>query len=141
MHLPARFVTTSVWAFIPGPTDQSQPTDSQLVQDIVELPAGEVAASFLAFPGMCLVHPAQPDWWAWQARWESAADHLTVSFTLFEHLEPPHEVWGGSPITADCPSDVLLALLQHLNQRHAGIWLHDPDCGMHAFNHLDTRHA
>ena len=92
MQLPARFVTTPTWAFIPGPREQSEPTNSQDVQEIVELPAEEIAASFLAFPGLHLTHPAQPDWWSWQARWESAGDYIAISFTLFEHLDPPQEI-------------------------------------------------
>jgi hypothetical protein len=107
--------------------------NSQDVRSIVELPAAAVAASFLAFPGMRLTHPSEPDWWAWRSRWESGFDFIALDFTLFDDLG---DIWGGSQLTGDCPSSVILSLLRHMNQQHAGIWLHDPDCGMHAYEHF-----
>ncbi|HEX8371430.1 MAG TPA: hypothetical protein VF585_01515 [Chthoniobacterales bacterium] len=103
------------------------------IDRIVELPADLVATSFLAFPGLRLVQVPQSDWWAWQARWESGGDFIDVGFTLLEGLG---DIWGGSSITAHCPSSALLALLSHMTQRHHGIWLHDPQCGMHAYEHF-----
>ena len=133
MKLAARLTTRGRWAFIPGPSDQTRTPTRQWIREIVELPAAEVAASLLAFPGVHLAHPPQPDWWAWRARWEAGSDFIDLDFTLFDDLG---EVWGGSELTADCPSATVLALLRHLNQRHRGIWLHDPDCDMHASDHL-----
>ena len=133
MQLPSPFQANLDWALIPGPVDQVRPMSSLDIRDLVELPAATVAESFLAFPGMRLVRPAEPDWWAWRARWESAAGFIALHFTLFDELG---DIWGGSNIAADCPSSELVSLLYHMNQRHPGIWLHDPDCGMHAWQHL-----
>jgi len=133
MQLPTRFHANLDWALIPGPVDQTRPMASTDIQRLVELPADIVAESFLAFPGMRLVQPAEPNWWAWRARWESADGFIALHFTLFDELG---DIWGGSNITADCPSSALVSLLYHMNQQHPGIWLHDPDCGMYAWQHL-----
>src|SRR4029450_11062297 len=119
MQLSPRFNASSHWALIPGPADQSQPMNSQDVRRIVELPADAVAASFLAFPGMRLTHPPEPDWWAWPARWGPASDFIALNFTLFDDLG---DIWGGSQFTADCPSSALPSLLRRMNQQHTGIW-------------------
>ena len=103
------------------------------LRSIVELSADTVADSFLSFPGMRLTHPAEPDWWAWRARWESASDFIALGFTLFDHRA---DIWGGSEFAADCPSAAVLLLLHHMHQRHGGIWLHAPDCGMHAYQQI-----
>ena len=133
MQLPPRFNASSHWSFIPGPVDQSQPMSSVNLRSIVELSADTVADSFLSFPGMRLTHPAEPDWWAWRARWESASDFIALGFTLFDHRAG---IWGGSEFDADCPSSAVLSLLHHMHQRHGGIWLHAPDCGMHAYQQI-----
>jgi hypothetical protein len=48
--------------------------------------------------------------------------------TLFEGEDG---IWGGSPITADCPLDAIEALWSHLQSRHCGLWLHDSNCIIH----------
>lgn len=102
---------------------------------MVHLPAESLAQSLLAFPGAHLTHPPEPSWWEWRARWESGDDFLELDFSLFDDLG---DIWGGSRLAADCPSALLLSLLHHLNQQHPGIWLHDPNCGMHAYQHLTS---
>jgi hypothetical protein len=51
--------------------------------------------------------------------------------TLFEDEQ---ESWGGSPITADCSLDAIQAFWSHLQSRHRGVWLHDPDCIVHTYD-------
>ena len=103
------------------------------IQELVDLPAASLAQALLAFPGTRSTHPAEPTWWDWRARWGSGSDFVEFDFSLFDN---GGENWGGSRIAADCPSSIVLSLLHHLNQLHPGVWLHDPDCGMHAYPHL-----
>ena len=113
--------------------------NSQDVQDIEMHPPKAIAESFLGFPGMRLLHPSTPSWWEWRARWESGPDFIEVGMTLFEDEA---QSWGGSPISADCSLDAIVALWLHLQSRHCGVWLHDPDCIMHTHDSLrDTMAA
>jgi hypothetical protein len=108
MQLPPRLQANLDWALIPGPVNQIRPMSSLDLQEIVELPAAEVAESFLAFPDMRLVQPAEPDWWAWRARWESPEGFIALHFTLFDELG---DIWGGSKFASDCPPSALISLL------------------------------
>jgi hypothetical protein len=133
MILPARFVVGGDWAVVPGPLDQSVTWDSQYIKGLAEHPVHTIALSILAFRGMHVVHPPAPTWWVWRARWEEGAEFLEVGMTLFDE---PGDAWGGSGLVADCPSTVVLDLLEHLSERHKGIWLHTPECEMYARHHL-----
>lgn len=133
MQLPDRFAAKSNWAFVPGPANQFQELSSLEVQEIVELAAATVAETFLSFPGMRLTHPPEPNRWAWRAQWKSTTEFIELKFTL---LQDSGENWGGSQIIADCSFSTLLSLFEPVSRRHAGIWLHDPECGMHAYQHI-----
>lgn len=123
-----RFQTRGKWSLIPGPAELAQSMNSQDLQDIEEISPAAVTESLLSFPGMRLLHPPTLSWWEWCARWESGSDFIEVGMTLFEDEA---ESWGGSPITTDCSLDDILALWSHLQSRHRGVWLHDPDCIIH----------
>jgi hypothetical protein len=123
-----RFQAKGSWSIIPGPAELAQPMCSQDLQDIKVFSPASVAESFLAFPGVRLVHPPIPSWREWRARWESGCNFIEVGMTLFEDEQ---QSWGGSPITAECSLDNIEALWLHLQARHRGVWLHDPDCTIH----------
>jgi len=131
-----RFQTRGQWSFIPGPAELTQPMSSQDLKDIEEISPAAIAESFLSFPGVRLVHPPAPSWLEWCARWESGSDFIEVGVTLFEDAA---QSWGGSPITADCSPDDIEGLWSHLQARHRGVWLHDPDCILHT--HDSLRHT
>jgi hypothetical protein len=40
------------------------------LQEMVEHPPDAIAQTFLTFPAMQLLHPAEPSWWNWKAQWE-----------------------------------------------------------------------
>jgi len=64
---------------------------------------------------------------------------IELGMTLFENEA---QSWGGSPITADCSLADIEALWSHLQSRHRGVWLHDPDCIIHTHDSLrDTAAA
>ena len=123
-----RFQTTRGWALIPGPAQLLQPMNSQDLQLIESFSPVLIADSLLSFPGMRLLQPQSPSWGAWRARWESGRDFIEVGMTLFQNEA---ESWGGSPISADCSLEDIDALWSHLQLRHHGVWLHDPDCILH----------
>jgi len=131
-----RFQTLGQWSFIPGPAVLAHPMNSQDLQDIEEISPTEIAESFLSFPGVRLLQPRTPSWWEWRARWESGSAFIEIGMTLFED-EP--QSWGGSPITVDCSLDDIEGLWSHLQSRHRGVWLHDPDCIIHT--HDSLRHT
>jgi hypothetical protein len=116
------------WALIPGPTDLAQPMSSLDLQDVTLFSPAEIVESFLCFPGIRLLHAAAPSWWQWSARWKAGDDFIEIGMTLFEDEA---QSWGGSPITANCSLDAIESLWSHLQARHRGIWLHDPDCVIH----------
>jgi hypothetical protein len=124
----ARFQTQQRWSLIPGPRELAQPVNSQDVQDIELHPAAAIADSFLSFPGMRLVNSPDPSWWQWRARWESGPDFIEVGMTLFDDETLS---WGGSPISADCTRESIEALWSHMQSRHSGVWLHEPECTVH----------
>jgi len=128
MKASARFQTQQGWSFVPGPLELARPINSQDVKDIVLYPLAEIAESFLSYPGMRLLTSPAVSWLRWQARWESDRDFIEVGMTLFDDK---NQSWGGSPISADCSASAIEALWSHLQSRHQGIWLHDPDCTMH----------
>jgi hypothetical protein len=131
-----RFQTREQWSFIPGPAELAQPMNSQDLQDIEEISPGAIAESLLSFPGVRLLYPPTPSWLEWRARWESGSDFIEVGMTLFEDEA---QSWGGSAITADCSLDDIERFWLHLQSRHRGVWLHDPDCTIHT--HDSLRHT
>ena len=106
------------------------------LRDITYYPPAAIAESLLSFSGMRLLHDRTPSWWEWRARWESQAGFIEVGMALFE--DQAHS-WGGSPLTADCPFEMIESLWLHLQSRHRGVWLHDADCTIHT--HDSFRHT
>lgn len=105
-----------------------EPTDSQIVDDISQHPTRSIAAALLAFPGAEIVHPADPSWYQWKARWYYNSRSVDLTMTLFDDLE---ETWAGSGVEADCLAGDIMGLWSFLLAKHTGIWLHAPDCTMH----------
>ena len=95
-----RLITLKGWAFIPGPlVISAAPEDSTNLQEVAEYSPGEIAKTFLAFPGLRLMHPPEPTWWQWKAQWQQDQRSIAVSMALFE-TEP--ESWGGSVLDGRC---------------------------------------
>lgn len=112
------------WSFIPGPL-KNPPPDSQSLYDIVEYPPAVVADTFLSVPGMTFLQGADPSWWEWKARWETADRFIELDMSLFES-EPP--AWGGSAIASRCTADDLLSLWRAMRARCPAVWLHNSAC-------------
>jgi hypothetical protein len=98
----------------------------------------EVAAAILSVPGVRLVHPAEPDWNAWKARWESGGHW--IEFDIADcPFDPEYErrpglstAWGGSWFNTCCTLSELLAVWEQIRQQCPGICLHDcGDCRMY----------
>ena len=74
------------------------------------------------------VHPAEPSWFDWIARWSNNDRFINLTMTLFDDLE---ETWGGSEIEVNCLAGDVINLWTFLLTKYEGIWLHAPDCTMH----------
>jgi hypothetical protein len=59
---------------------------------------------------------------------EACAVWARAGMTLFDDEELS---WGGSLISADCSPAAVEALWSHVQSRHPGVWLHDPECTVH----------
>ena len=116
------------WCLIPGPLENPPPSSVALDQG-VDYPPEVVAETFLAFPGMRLVHDAEPTWWDWKARWQSGGSLIEVDMSLFETDAP---TWGGSLARGDCELEDFLAFVHHVRQRLPGDWLHNSECEIHS---------
>jgi hypothetical protein len=115
------------WSFIPGPL--TRPPESSLeLHDLVGYAPESVAEAFLSYPGMQLLHPADPSWWEWKARWGRDERFIELDMSLFE-TEPV--TWGGSTITAHCSLDDLMRLWEAVRTRCQAVWLHNGDCEIH----------
>lgn len=130
-----RFKTLAGWALIPGPAELMDSMSSQDLQFIQVFSPVSIAESLLSFPRMRLLQSPSSSWYAWRARWESDRDFIEIGMTLFED---ELESWGGSPISADCRFDQIEALWLHLQARHHGVWLHDPNCVIHTRESLQS---
>lgn len=115
------------WAFIPGP-ETDPPGNSLELHEIVEYAPERIAEVFLSYPGMRLVHPPEPTWWEWKARWEEQDRFIELEMSLFE-TEPV--TWGGSGIRAHCTVQDVLKLWQAVKERCPAVWLHNSECAIH----------
>jgi hypothetical protein len=116
------------WCLIPGPLE-NPPRSSVALNDVAEYPPYVVAEAFLDFPGMRVVHAADPTWWNWRARWQSDHGFFEVDMSLFE-TEPPS--WGGSLAVGHCELDEFLEFCQHVRHRLPAVWLHNSACEIHS---------
>ena len=116
------------WCLIPGPAE-NPPSSSVALDHCVDYAPDIVASTFLAFPGMRLVHDANPSWWDWKACWQAGGELIEVDMSLFE-TDPP--TWGGSLIRGYCQLDEFLAFVHHVRHRLPGVWLHNSECEIHS---------
>lgn len=82
----------------------------------------------LAVPGSELVHPAEPDWWSWVARWASNEEHIDLAMTLFDTAP---RSWGGFTLGGRASAQALLTLYSHIHAALPGGWLHNAECELH----------
>jgi hypothetical protein len=125
--MSARVFQLDDWSFIPGP-EWDPPTSSVSLQELVEYPPGDIAATILAYPGMKPRNLGTPSWWEWSATWRGGEETIDVGMSLFE-TEPAS--WGGSPLKGRCSVDRLLSLWEHIREQLSAVWLHNTDCEIH----------
>lgn len=100
--------------------------------------ADEIAAAISSVPNVHVVHGADPDWEAWDARWE-----LDGNFIHFDIIECPIHAdnstrpgltsyWGGSKFETSCTMQQLLDVWRRIQSTCPGVWLHDTDCRMYS---------
>lgn len=98
----------------------------------------EIAAAILAVPNVKLVHPASPDWSAWDAKWQIGSH--SIHFDIIEcPLDSDYEqrpgltsYWGGSKFVTHCNMREILYVWHSIQKSCPGIWLHDTDCRMYS---------
>jgi hypothetical protein len=116
------------WSLIPGPLENPPPSSVSL-DDFAEYPPQVVAETFIAFPGMRLVHDAEPTWWDWKARWQSGDSFFEIDMSLYE-TEPLS--WGGSLVVGHCELDEFLKFRHHVREYLPAVWLHNSACEIHS---------
>lgn len=114
------------WSLIPGPIE-NPPLDSLALHDIVRYAPEQIAATFLNYPGMRLVHDPTPSWWEWSASWKNGSQHIEIAMSLFDD----EEEWGGSPLRGQCEVASIIALWSFVCSRLPGIWMHNDACEIH----------
>lgn len=123
-----RMIQLIGWDLTPGPLKDPPPSSVSL-QHMEDYPPEIVADAILNFPGIRLLHPAEPSWWEWVARWERESRWIEVGFTLFE-TDPPY--WGGSGLRGRCELPDILGLWFTIRNTVPGCWMHNIDCEIHS---------
>ena len=115
--------------FVSGPLELTEPAYSFDIIDAVEYPPGDIAIAFLEVPGCRLVHPGEPSWYDWKARWESGGRFIEVDMSLYD-VEPV--MWGGSGINMNCTPVDLLMFWESVRSRCQAVWLCDTECRLYS---------
>src|SRR5439155_1395893 len=84
---PAQRFARSSWYLFPGPlAPTAEPIHTTGLRGITEYDFAVVADAILAVPGTRVVHPPEPGWTDWVARWESDGRYIEVD--MFPDSEP-----------------------------------------------------
>jgi hypothetical protein len=126
-----RYLDLTELCFVAGPLELPEGFSSVALSRAENYPPEVIAAAFLAAPGTRLLHPAEPSWGYWQARWESGGRSIEVDLAACE-VDPAcfngrSLLWGGSSFRTHCLLADLLRFWQAVRSRCPGVWLHDTD--------------
>lgn len=124
------------WSLVPGPPSIRPPFESTGLDVIEEYSPQGVAATVLAIPGVELIHPAEPDWWSWVARWASSEEHIDLAMTLFDTAP---RSWGGFTLRGRAAAQALLTLYSHIHAALPATWLHNAECELHTAESFGER--
>jgi hypothetical protein len=117
------------WDIVAGPRKIRPPFVSYESHEIVNYLPADVAKHMLQFPGMRLVHAANPKWWDWKARWKLGQSFIEMGMQIFE-TEPI--TWAGFSLKTKCSLDEFMLLWGHLQRRFPAAWLHNVDSEYHS---------
>lgn len=127
LSTPVRLTEISL---VPGPRRLDEPAFSFAVSEMVHHSPEAIAVAILSYPGTRLLHPGEPKWVDWQARWERGDHHIDFDMTLMTEDEPL--MWGGSMFSASCRLSDVLAVWERIASRCPGVWLHDASCRLYS---------
>lgn len=126
-----RLIHLNDWDLSPGPLT-NPPKYSFDLNHSVDYPPEVVADATLNFPGMRLVHEAEPTWWEWVARWERDQRWIEVGFSLSEPPEPDEPCWQGSGLRGACELPDILGLWFTIRSTVPACWMHNSNCEIHS---------
>src|SRR5262245_17070224 len=130
MLQPSARFTRSGWYLYPGPlVSGGEPIHTVALDDITEYDYPLVGDAVLAVAGTRCVHPPEPRWDDWRARWESGGSSIEVDmFPDSEHMVSPRSgryIWSGGWLYCDCTVGDLAGFLRAVRERCPGVWLCD----------------
>jgi hypothetical protein len=106
-----------------------EPIHTVALHGVTEYDYPVVADAILAVPGTRCIHPPQPRWDDWVARWESGGRYIEVDmFPDSEHWfsdASGRYVWSGGWLRCDCTVGDLADFLWAVRERCPGVWLCD----------------
>lgn len=135
----AKLFVTSDWSLIPGPDQIEEPFYSTSMDEISQYAPESIARAIISFPDTRLLHPAEPSWWDWQARWERGGRRIDINMTLFEGGETSW--WGGCILGTSCNISDLVDLWSSVRASHPAVWLHAPDCRIYSPDSFMAKYA
>jgi hypothetical protein len=129
-----RYLDLTELSFVAAPANLPERFSSVALNDSELYPPEVIAEAFLAVPGTGLLHPAEPGWDEWRARWQEGSRYIEVDMMACQ-VEPElcggySLLWGGSGIKMHCLLSDLLAFWQRVRSRCPGVWLHDTETVM-----------
>jgi hypothetical protein len=127
---PSQRFTRSGWYLHPGPlTPTTEPIHTVAFHGLTEYDYPVVADAILAIPGTRCIHPPQPQWDNWVARWELTGRYIEVDmFPDTEHYFSDSSgrfFWSGGWLRCDCTVSDLADFLRAVRERCPGVWLCD----------------
>lgn len=117
------------WSIVPGPPTIHPPFLSIELDAIEQYPPDVVEAAVLRIPGVHLIHPANPDWWSWVARWSAGDRHIDLAMTLFDWQSL---AWGGFKLAGTASAAALLDLYSQMRAALPATWLHNDATTLHS---------
>ena len=117
------------WSIVPGPPTIHPPFLSIDLDAIEQYPPAVVEAAVLRIPGVRLIHPANPDWWSWVARWSAVDGYIDLAMTLFDWRSV---AWGGFKLAGTGSAAALLDLYSRIHAALPATWLHDDATTLHS---------
>jgi len=123
-----------VWGPLELPDDAVSFDDNW---DTVIYTPDEIADAILSVPQTQLIHPADPDWASWSAKWNHHGH--TIDFDIIETDTDPDygmrpglsKCWGGSGFVTNCTLEEIIDVWATIQRRCPAVWLHDTSCRMY----------
>lgn len=129
-----RLIELSEVCFCGGPIDLPQPYSSIELNKTELYTPDQVAEAILSVDGVVLLHPAEPSWANWLARWEVDGRWIEICIGAFE----PDGVigvvtellWTDSELKMNCTLDDFLQFCRVIQTKCPAFWLHDTNTDM-----------